>query len=133
MVIRFDLIITINKSESDMLHSLVIILFSFSLFSAIAALIYFKIIEPLSKITYDFKQASFEHNLLTRLEEMTNTKGLSEQYNVMLNNNICESDYFDKLKAQLDARSKKTTILQTVSIFGTTMQLKNNKKSVKYH
>lgn len=120
-----------------MLSSIIIFSLSLITFAAIAYITYIKIIAPLSDITRYIAEAKFEHNIINKLEHATGTQGLSERYNLMLDNNISESNYFDKLEQHLKQRTTNQTNTPPVkpnsSILGQTRILQQKKKQINYH
>lgn len=88
-----------------MFTTFLIISLSLISFSAISYIIYIKVIEPLANITGYIHEAKFEHNIINKLEHATDSHGLSERYNLMLDHNISESSYFEKLEQSLKQRT----------------------------
>jgi len=115
------------------------IIFSLSLISlvTIAYITYIKIVAPLGDITRYITEAKFEHNIINKLEDATGTQGLSERYNLMLDNNISESSYFDKLEQTLQQRTSNHTdklqIKVNNSILNQASLLQQKKKQINYH
>ncbi|MDX2321630.1 MAG: hypothetical protein QNK26_13670 [Moritella sp.] len=120
-----------------MLNNLLIFGLSIISFSAISYIIYIKIIAPLTSITGYIQEAKFEHNIINKLEHATNTHGLSERYNLMLDNNISESSYFEKLEQSLKQRTatpaNKATIKPSSNLLSQTRLLQQKKKQINYH
>lgn len=120
-----------------MLNTFLIISLSLISFTAISYIIYLKIIEPLASITGYIREAKFEHNIINKLEDATDTYGLSERYNLMLDNNISESSYFEKLEQCLKQRTKNpaddSQIKLSRSILNQTSLLQQKKKQINYH
>ena len=120
-----------------MLNNLLVFGLSVIGFTAISYIIYIKIIEPLASITGYIQEAKFEHNIINKLEHATKTHGLSERYNLMLDNNISESSYFEKLEQSL--KQPTTSQINTVSIkpsssiLNQASLLQQKKKQINYH
>jgi len=125
-----------------MFNSVLIVGLSLISFSAITYIIYIKIIEPLASITGYIHEAKFEHDIINKLEHATDSHGLSERYNLMLDNNISESSYFKKLEQSLKQRtaqsansqhSDKQPIKLNSSILNQASLLRQKKKQINYH
>lgn len=125
-----------------MFNSVLIVGLSLISFSAITYIIYIKIIEPLASITGYIHEAKFEHDIINKLEHATDSHGLSERYNLMLDNNISESSYFEKLEQSLKQRtaqsansqhSDKQPIKLNRSILNQASLLRQKKKQINYH
>ncbi|QUM76370.1 hypothetical protein HWV00_09140 [Moritella sp. 24] len=120
-----------------MLSSVIIISLCLVSFIAITYAIYIKVIAPLTDITRYITEAKFEHNIINKLEHATGTQGLSERYNLMLDNNISESSYFDKLEQSLKRRtsteSNNPQIKPSSSILNQARILQQKKKQINYH
>lgn len=120
-----------------MLSSFIIISLSLISFITISYIIYVKIVAPLNDITNYITQAKFEHNLINKLEDATGTQGLSERYNLMLDNNISESSYFDMLQQSLKKRTAEQpnsiSIKPNSSILNQARLLQQKKKQINYH
>ncbi|PKH06587.1 hypothetical protein [Moritella sp. Urea-trap-13] len=120
-----------------MLNNLLIFGLSIISFSAISYIVYIKIIAPLSSITDYIQEAKFEHDIINKLEHATDTHGLSERYNLMLDNNISESNYFEKLEQSLKQRTINPTnnaaIKPSSSFLNQTRLLQQKKKQINYH
>lgn len=116
-----------------------IMIFSLSLvsFFVFSFLIYDKVIQPLASINQYIKEASFEHVIISKLEGATKTQGLADSYNLMLENNLAESNYFDRLKQNL-GKQEKSDISQRYSkpssaLLFQAKLLYQQKKQIKYH
>jgi len=120
-----------------MLNNLLIFSLSLISFSTISYILYIKIIEPLNSIKGYIQEAKFEHNIINKLEHATGTQGLSERYNLMLDNNISESRYFDKLQQTLKQREINPADTHPIklnsSILNQTRLLQQKKKQINYH
>jgi hypothetical protein len=121
-----------------MLNNLLIFSLSLISFSTISYIIYIKIIEPLSNIKGYIHEAQFEHNIINKLENATGTQGLSERYNLMLDDNISESSYFDKLQQTLKQHDKSCPadtgpVKLNSSILNQARLLQQKKKQINYH
>lgn len=120
-----------------MLNHIIIIGLSLLSCLTISYLIYVKIIAPLANITRYLSQARFEHNIISKLEDATHTQGLSDHYNLMLDNNLSESSYFDKLKQSLQKSTKEQSNNQNgrpcSAILNQAKLLQQKKKQIKYH
>lgn len=120
-----------------MLNNLLIFGLSLISFSALSYIIYIKIIAPITSITDSIQEAKFEHDIINKLEHATDTHGLSERYNLMLDNNINESSYFEKLEQSLKQRSinptNSTSIKLSSSLLNQTRLLQQKKKQINYH
>lgn len=105
--------------------------------TAISYILYIKIIVPLTSITDYIQTAKFEHNIINKLEQATDTHGLSERYNLMLDNNISESSYFEKLEQSLKQRTTPPTNSASIkpcsSLLNQTRLLQQKKKQINYH
>ncbi|QFI37760.1 hypothetical protein FR932_07785 [Moritella marina ATCC 15381] len=125
-----------------MFNSVLIVCLSLMSFSAIAYIIYIKIIEPLASITGYIHEAKFEHDIINKLEHATDSHGLSERYNLMLDNNISESSYFENLEQSLKQRTAQRANSQypdiqsmklNSSILNQENLLQQKKKQINYH
>ena len=120
-----------------MLNNLLIFGLTVISLSAITYIIYIKIIAPLASITGYIREATFEHNIINKLEHATDTHGLSARYNLMLDNNISESNYFDKLEQSLKQRNASQTnsplIKPSRSMLNQLSLLQQKKKQINYH
>ncbi|MFT5806439.1 MAG: type III secretory pathway component EscR [Moritella dasanensis] len=120
-----------------MLNNFLIFTLTAISFSAISYIIYIKIIAPLTSITDYIQEAKFEHNIINKLEHATDTHGLSDRYNLMLDNNISESSYFEKLEQSLKQRTATPTnsaaIKPSSSLLNQTQLLQQKKKQINYH
>ncbi|MBL1416894.1 MAG: hypothetical protein COA76_10860 [Moritella sp.] len=120
-----------------MLNNLLIFGLTVISLSAISYIIYIKIIAPLASITGYIREATFEHSIINKLEHATDTHGLSERYNLMLDNNISESNYFDKLEQSLKQRNASQTnsplIKPSRSMLNQLSLLQQKKKQINYH
>ena len=123
--------------ESALLNNLLIFGLTVISLSAISYIIYIKIIAPLASITGYIREATFEHNIINKLEHATDTHGLSARYNLMLDNNISESNYFDKLEQSLKQRNASQTnsplIKPSRSMLNQLSLLQQKKKQINYH
>lgn len=125
-----------------MFTTFLIVSLSLISFSAISYIIYIKIIEPLASITGYIHEAKFEHDIINKLEHATDSHGLSERYNLMLDNNISESNYFEKLEQSLKQRTAQNansqrpdnqSIKLSSSILNQASLLRQKKKQINYH
>lgn len=120
-----------------MLNHIIIIGLSLLSCLTITYLIYKKIIAPLASITRYLSQARFEHKIISKLEDATFTQGLSDHYNLMLDNNLSESSYFDKLKQSLQKSTKEQSSNKyrqpCSAILNQARLLQQKEKQIKYH
>lgn len=125
-----------------MFTTFLIVSLSLISFSAISYIIYIKIIAPLASITGYIHEAKFEHDIINKLEHATDSHGLSERYNLMLDNNISESSYFEKLEQSLKQRTTQNansqrpdnqSIKLSSSILNQASLLRQKKKQINYH
>lgn len=96
-------------------------------------LAYLKIFQPLLSITLDLHQATIEHQVVSHLEEITNKQGLSEYYNLMLDNNILESDYLEQLQQRLITAKTLSIKQSNYAAISLLNNIENQKKHIKYH
>ncbi len=116
-----------------------IMIFSLSLvsFFVFSFIVYDKVIQPLASINQYIKEASFEHTIISKLDGATKNQGLAESYNLMLENNIAESNYFDRLKQSLGKQEKSANIQKytkpSSALLFQAKLLYQQKKQIKYH
>ena len=96
-------------------------------------IVYLKVFQPLLSITLDLHQATLEHHIFAHLEEITNKQGLSEYYNLMLDNNMLESDYLEQLQQRLTLPKKLNIMQSNHAAISLLNNIENQKKHIKYH
>ena len=99
--------------------------------------VYHKILAPLAVIADDLKQAKFEHNIMDKLQTIQVNKGLSDHYNLHLENNFHANNYLAKLQQSLNQAGPHRDNLRisqpTNAILLQARLLQQQKKHIKYH